>query len=322
MEQITLKRLAELSGLSIRTVSRVLKDQAHVHPEKRELILALAREHNYIPNMAARNLRLNRSNFVGILSTGLSHESFMQKLLDLEVRLESCGYYPVVGQFTGKAEELETILTQWSGIAEFVVVTMFVGARVQPSVQELFRRFPLTPIYVDQDTLVEDGHTLNINRATGIRDAISTLIDEGKKKILRCGDLPSREKGLQEAFEKTPPARRPELIRLNALGSFENGRNLGKKILESGADAVFFDTDRMALGFLNYATEHGVKVPDRIAVIGFDDEVGGKLVYPSLSTVAHPVEALNKAILSIIQEKPEKPVHQVFPTRFIRRMSS
>lgn len=322
MEQITLKRLAELAGLSIRTVSRVLKDQAHVHPEKRELILKLAREHNYIPNMAARNLRLNRSNFVGILSTDLSHEIFMQKLLDLEIRLETCGYYPVVGRFTGKSAGLETILTHWSGIAEFVVVTMSVGTRVHPSIQELFRRFPLTPIYVDQNVLVEDGHTLNINRATGIRDAISTLIDEGKKKILRCGDLESREKGLQEAFEKTPPDWRPELIRLNALGTFENGRRLGPKILESGADAVFFDTDRMALGFLNYATEHGIKVPERIAVIGFDDEAGGKLVYPSLSTVAHPVEALNKAILSIIQEKPEEPVHQVFPTRFIRRMSS
>lgn len=321
MEQITLKQLAELSGLSIRTVARVLKDQAHVHPEKRDLILKLAREHNYIPNMAARNLRMNRSNFVGILCMDVSYEIFMQKLLDLEIRLESGGYYPVVGRFPGKLPALEKILAQWSGIAEFVVVTLFTGTQMHSAIQDLFRRYPLTPIYVDQEEVLE-GHTLNINRATGIRDAIFTLIADGKKKILRCGDLDSREKGLQEAFQNTPPEKRPELIRIPGTGTFENGRSLAEKILDSGADAVFFDTDRMALGFLNYAAEHGVKIPERIAVIGFDDDAGGRLVYPSLSTVAHPVEALNQAILSIIQKKPEAPVHQVFPTRFIRRMSS
>ncbi len=270
--------------------------------------------------MAARNLRLSRSSFVGILCTDASSEIFVQKLLDLEIRLESCGYYPVVGRFTGNIAALEKTLAQWAGIAEFVVVNLFAGP-ANSSIQELFRRYPLTPIYVDQGEVL-DGHTLNINRATGIRDAISTLIEEGKKKILRCGNNDSREKGFQEAFQKTPPEKRPERLQILGTGTFENGRQLAESILESGADAVFFDTDRMALGFLNYAAEHEIKVPERIAVIGFDDDVGGKLIYPSLSTVAHPVEALNQAILSIIQDKPRQPVYKIFPTRFIRRMSS
>lgn len=71
MAGITLKQLSELSGLSIRTVSRVLKGQAHVIPEKRDLILELARKHHYIPNMAARNLRLNRTNIVGIICANM-----------------------------------------------------------------------------------------------------------------------------------------------------------------------------------------------------------------------------------------------------------
>ena len=69
MGQITLKKLAELSGLSIRTVSRVLKNQAYVVPEKRELVLKLAEQYHYLPNMAARNLRLQKKSFVGILSS-------------------------------------------------------------------------------------------------------------------------------------------------------------------------------------------------------------------------------------------------------------
>ena len=91
MAGITLKQLSELSGLSIRTVSRVLKGQAHVIPEKRDLILELARKHHYIPNMAARNLRLNRTNIVGIICANMMQEVSVKKLHDLVMQLEACG---------------------------------------------------------------------------------------------------------------------------------------------------------------------------------------------------------------------------------------
>ena len=101
MAGITLKQLSELSGLSIRTVSRVLKGQAHVVPEKRDLILKLAHEHRYIPNMAARNLRLNRKNIVGIICANTMIEVSIKKLHDLETQLETCGCYPLIGRLDG-----------------------------------------------------------------------------------------------------------------------------------------------------------------------------------------------------------------------------
>ncbi len=318
---VTLKQLAELSGLSIRTVSRVLKKQAHVQDDKRELVMRLAREYNYTPNMAARNLRLNRSKFVGILCSRITHEVFMQKLLDLEIRLESRGYYPIVGCYDTNPGTLEKLFAEWSGVVDFVVVTMFKPTPEDTSLEELFDRYPLTPIYVDQEREVK-GHALEINRATGIRDAISTLIAEGKKCILRCGSLDSREKGLQEAFASTPENKRPKLIRMEGCGTFIDGLAQAPGILRTDADAVFFDTDRMALGFLHYAAAHKIPVPERIAVIGFDDEISGRLFYPSLSTVAHPVEELDRAIVSIVDEKPSEPVKMTFRTKFIRRMSS
>ena len=72
---------------------------------------------------------------------------------------------------------------------------------------------------------------------------------------------------------------------------------LGPRIMESGADAVFFDTDRMALGFMNYAAAHHIPIPERIAVVGFDDDNSGHMIYPALSTVAHPIEELNRAVI-------------------------
>ena len=283
---ITLKQLAELSGVSIRTVSRVLKNQDHVQDEKRKRILALAKEHHYVPNMAARNLRLNRSRFVGILCSDVPYEIFRQKLQDLETRLESRGYYPVMACCDGSAEQLSRIFSDWAGLVDFVVVSLF-DVSVPEKLPELLGQYSMTPIYVDQEQNFP-GHHLSINRATGIRDAISVLIRMGKKRILRCGCLQSRETGLHQAFAETPEDKRPELLWIKKNGTFENGRLLGMKIMESGADAVFFDTDKMALGFLNYAAEHGISIPEQLSVIGFDDDISGQFIYPSLSTVAHP----------------------------------
>ena len=316
---ITLKQLAELSGVSIRTVSRVLKNQAHVQEEKRNLILSLAREHHYVPNMAARNLRLNRSRFVGILCSDAPYEIFRQKLQDLESRLETRGYYPTMACCDGSAEQMQKIFSDWSGLVDFVVVSLF-DVPIPRELPELLERYSMTPIYVDQEQDFP-GHNLSINRTNGIRDAISVLIRMGKQRILRCGLLQSRENGLLQAFAETPEENRPELIRLKDLATFENGYRYGKQIMDSGADAVFFDTDKMALGFLNYAAEHGISIPEKLSVIGFDDDISGKIVFPSLSTVAHPTEELNQAILAIIDEKPSIPVKKEFPTKFIRRKS-
>ena len=111
MGQITLKKLAELSGLSIRTVSRVLKNQAYVVPEKRELVLKLAEQYHYVPNMAARNLRLRKRSFVGILCRDFGTEVFVQKINDLELRLSAAGYYPVLGHLDRSPADLERMLS-------------------------------------------------------------------------------------------------------------------------------------------------------------------------------------------------------------------
>ena len=321
MAGITLKQLSELSGLSIRTVSRVLKGQAHVIPEKRDLILELARKHHYIPNMAARNLRLNRTNIVGIICANMMQEVSVKKLHDLVMQLEACGYYPLIGRLDCNPENIRHMLTEWSGVTNHVVVMPSVTEDVSTEIVDILRQYPLTVIFIDQKG-VEGCHTLNINRATGNRSAIIHLIRSGRKKILRCGDVGTRDSGLAAAFEETALSERPEFIRIKYHSDFKEGMELGPRIMESGADAVFFDTDRMALGFMNYAAAHHIPIPERIAVVGFDDDNSGHMIYPALSTVAHPIEELNRAVISIIRSKSQKIVKKSFDTKFIRRASA
>ncbi len=315
MAQITLKQLSELSGLSIRTVSRVLKNQANVVPEKRELILKLAEQYHYIPNMAARNLRLQKKSFVGILSTNFQVEVFLQKINDLERRLFSAGYYPILGRPDNSSSDFRKMMQDWSGVMDYVVAFEIPPHLMEAALNDL----PLNFIFVDK--MQPEHHSLMIDRAGGICEAIKHLIRSGRKKILHCGNNVSRKEGVSRAFAELGDSFGAERMFLEREAEFADGYSSGPSIIRKKPDAVFFDTDRMAAGFLKYAAEQHILIPDDIAVIGFDDDLICRMSAPALSSVAHPIAEINTEIVSILTHNPEKKIQKTFPTRFILRES-
>ena len=316
MAQITLKKLSELSGLSIRTVSRVLKNQANVVPEKRELVLKLAEQYHYLPNMAARNLRLQKKNFVGILSSNFQTEVFLQKVNDLERRLFSAGYYPILGRPDDFSTDFRKMMQDWSGVMDYVVVFELPSRHAEMALSD----FPLDFIFVDRG-IVPGHHSLLIDRAGGVCEAIKHLLHCGRRKILHCGTQISRKKGVQLAFNELGGQYGAERLFLESQAEFIDGYSLGPTILCYKPDALFFDTDRMAAGFLKYAAERRISIPDDIAVVGFDDDLICRMSAPALSSVAHPIAEINSEIVSILTNPPEKKVRKTFPTRFVPRES-
>jgi periplasmic binding proteins and sugar binding domain of the lacI family, putative len=316
MAQITLKKLSELSGLSIRTVSRVLKNQANVVPEKRELVLKLAEQYHYLPNMAARNLRLQKKNFVGILSSNFQTEVFLQKVNDLERRLFSAGYYPILGRPDNFSADFLKMMQDWSGVMDYVVVFELPSRHAKVALSD----FPLDFIFVDRG-IVPEHHSLLIDRAGGVSEAIKHLLRCGRRKILHCGTQISRKEGVQRAFDELGGQYGAERLFLESQAEFIDGYSLGPTILRYNPDALFFDTDRMAAGFLKYAAERRISIPDDIAVVGFDDDLICRMSAPALSSVAHPIAEINSEIVSILTNTPEKKVQKTFPTRFVPRES-
>ena len=110
---ITLKQLAELSGLSVRTVGRALSGQGYVAPEKRELVQQLAKKYKYTPNLAARNLRLKSRRFVGIINGGFRLSANARKLSMLNWQLTANGYWPLLGCIKD-TELCLTMLQEWA----------------------------------------------------------------------------------------------------------------------------------------------------------------------------------------------------------------
>ena len=297
---VTLKQLAELSGYSVRTVQRVLSGQAHVNPLKREKILALAKEHHYVPNIAARNLRLQKKNFVGILFENFSMSAALNKLNSLDRMLMDNGYFPMLGKLdSGKVHDFDQLMMNWSGVAEYAVVFQGSSNYIQNCIKDRSKHYPLKFILMDCFSDYGD-YAIKVDRQTSVYDMLRKVDAMGYCHLLYCGELDSRSEGV--AMAEQDPSIKMKISRLETdRQDFEAGELSGADVMKSGADVVFFDTDRMACGFYRYAAKHGIKLPEQISVVGFDNEAYSDLQNPPLSTLAHPVNELSERVLEIIR---------------------
>jgi len=322
MPAATLKQLSELTGVSIRSVNRALHGDTGLSEEKRAMILAAAARTGYTPNIAARNLRLKQNNFVGIVvpNTGANCEPAgatitSRKINQLQLKLERDGFFTLFGINTGKAEDMRYLLRQWTGLVSSVI---FFSWNSQWRQDEILEKLPLQCIFVDIAT--DFGHSMIIDRAPGIYDGIRFLLEHGCSKLARCGDISTRDLGFNAALQGL--TNRSITHRHYRLPSnFEDGFRIGSELTAEHYDAVFFDTDRMAFGFLKYCWQNHIRIPEDIAVIGFDDEYWDAYSCPSLSTVAHPTEEMTAAISDLIRSPETERQCLHFKTRFIRRES-
>ena len=316
---VTLKQIAEAVGMSIRTVNRALKAQGGISGVKRQEILDAAASMGYVPNIAARNLRLRKSSFVGIVTGTYDNDVFIRKSHDLQQRLELNGFFPIVGILQHGQDAVRSMLSEWAGMVDTVV--LFNWGEWLP--EKVLASLPQQFIFVDCPSVPQKCkfHQIIIDRSSGIKDAILFLLQNGRSRIVRCGNIDTRVKGIEEAFSSFRGKKAEKMLLETGASNFEDGYKIGEKLMKSKADAVFFDTDRMAFGFLKYAWENGIRIPEDIAVVGFDDDPWGNYSCPSLSTVAHPITEMNEKIVELSERRSSTPATIIFPTKFIKRQS-
>ena len=312
---ITLKQLAELSGVSVRTVGRILQGHPYVAPDKRALVLELARQHNYTPNTAARNLRLQQKKFVGILFSNYTQTADVRKLNLINRQLIANGYWPLLGGVEN-FDQCRAMLREWSGIANYAVVLHETTPRNLDLIFEQEKLLPLEFIFADC-ACTGRKYSFSIDRAGSVCSMICELEKLNFRHIVYCGTLESRLDGINLARQNT------HNIKISTLEygcDFESGFQSGSAVIASGADAVFFDSDRMAMGFYRYAAANNIHIPEDISVIGFDDEELSDRLTPALTTLAHPGREIADTVIEIVTGN-RLPQKKLLPMHFIKRRS-
>ncbi|MFD1885652.1 LacI family DNA-binding transcriptional regulator [Paenibacillus wenxiniae] len=293
----TIKDIARLANVSHTTVSRALNNSPLIKEVTKRKIIEIARQLNYTPNYNAKSLVLQRSHTIGLFFTSLSYgtsSSFfadtirgVNSVIGIEYNLFVRGIDDYADYSTIHPKRFDGIILMSQSDDDHTFIEHVISQQI-----------PLVVL----NRLIPDGSFVNIvsNDREGAQRAGEYLIEQGHRRIALIEGMKGfksaeqRRLGFLDAL-KTAAITIPEQYIVPGLYSTESGYAAMQSLLklESPPTAVFCSNDDMAIGAMNAAFEMGLKVPDDLSIVGFDDINFSMYTNPALTTVKRPIEQIS-----------------------------
>lgn len=332
---MTLQKIAKLAGVSKSTVSRVINDDPNVSAKTREKVKAVVEAQQYQLNPAARALASHRTQIIGVV---ISH--------DMGVLFDTSFYFPTILRGIAQAtrDRDYALLLMISDEAEddirlarrivhnqimdgLVLVSPTMG---HPLVDELvnanitFISADRIPQYAGQVSFV------TVENIESSRTAVNHIIDLGRRKIAviagdpRIIDTHDRVEGYKLALQDAGIPYDPELVIIDKYG-YDSGYNAIQRLLEKNIefDGVYASQSTIAVGAVDALLDAGIRLPDDISLIAFDDLADAMNPRVGISTMRQPVldkgYQLADSLINLIERKVTAPIHRFLPTELVIR---
>ncbi|GAB2535100.1 LacI family DNA-binding transcriptional regulator [Gracilibacillus alcaliphilus] len=328
---VTIYDIAKKSGYSITTVSKVLNDYANVSEKAKRKVLAAVEELGYTPNSSARTLATSKSWMIGVvfaehLGVGMAHPFFSEVIESFKKHIELYNYDLLfISRRMGLKEETYKHLRH-RGV-DGVVVVQSLGEDALD-----FTQFNMPTVFID---MPEKGAiSVYSDNQQGSMLAVEYLYELGHRKIAHIMGAQTmytaleRTIGYKVAMEKLGLVIPDHYIADGGYYSYEGGREamLRLLLLPDRPTAVYVSGDVMALGAIRVIREAGLRVPDDISVIGFDDLPIANHVDPPLTTIRQDKELIGKqaaiVLLDEINQLSKKSrKDKIIPVQLIKRDS-
>ncbi|PYE51010.1 LacI family DNA-binding transcriptional regulator [Deinococcus yavapaiensis] len=304
MKRATIKDVAAYAGVSFKTVSYVLNGGDKVSDKTRNAVLEAVRSLDYQPHRAARAMRTGQAFSIALVGYGQNDIPSYGNLADPAIALivaamaataEARGYTLSLSNFTRSdlsAYERGLAQGQFDG-------GIFIPFANNPGALEPFLSSPL--VVIDQPNLPNDVPVVCVDYRSGVREAVTHLAARGRRRIGFIGgprDLNAyhnteRYGGYFDGLTTNGLTLDDALV-VAADYSFEGARAVARALLTAKPDAIVAASDRMAIGALREAHALGLRVPEDLAIVGFDDLEAARYVDPPLTTVHHPLTDLGR----------------------------
>lgn len=292
-DRVSLRDVAALAGVSVKTVSNVVNGYVHVTEATRTRVQRAIDELNYRPNLAARQLRQGRSDVIALALPALDLPYFAELARSVIRCAEDRGWTVLIDQTDGLVDREQLVLDGIRGqqIDGLIFSPIALGA------EDLEQRRDPTPLVLLGER-VFDGPAdhVAIDNVAAARAATDHLVALGRRRIAAIGDQPRptsetahlRLRGYQEALAEAGLPARPEWVVEVENYHRPDGAAAMRRLLAlpEPPDAVFCFNDLLALGALREAYERGVRVPQDLAVVGWDDIEEGRYSTPTLTTIS------------------------------------
>jgi len=328
---LTLEEIARAAGVSRSTVSRVINAEPNVRDAVRQRVWQVVEEMDYHPNAAARNLASRRAQTLGVVipqtfNTVFVDPFFPDVLRGVADAANESKHHLMLSMVDRPMEEDFYRRALRSQMLDGVVI---VSALVDdPLIPRLLRdRIPFVTI---GRHLREQVSYVDADNVRGGRMATEHLLHNGRRRVATItGPLNmvpglDRREGYQAALREAGFTVREAWI---AEGDFTQSGGFAamQQLLPREPDAVFVASDLMAVGALRALQQAGQRVPDDVALVGFDDAPVATFTDPPLTTVRQPVYELGvmaiKQLLRLLEKEHEEPVRTILPTELVIRAS-
>lgn len=325
--QVTIDEVARRARVSISTVSRVLNGLDRVHPQTRERVLAAIEELNYQPSAYARGLARQRSQTLGFVIPNISDPFFLEVVRGVEDAATPAGYGLLVAS-QPEAAGNRRYMTLFSERRVDGLVLAAVDVRRADVEQMLRRRIPVALIQQD----IGNGFpTFRVDNYGAARALAEHLLGHGRRKIAYIAgsdhtpDNAERLRGLRDTLAGAGlPLPAERIARGDYLRGSGHSAMLALLDRAEPPDAVFAANDQMASDALIAIRERGLRVPEDIALVGFDDVPLASYVDPALTTARQPIYELGRqaanAVLAALSGAPSA-AHVVLPVPIVIRRS-
>ncbi|MGJ8624286.1 MAG: LacI family DNA-binding transcriptional regulator [Yoonia sp.] len=324
---VTLKDVAMRAGVSTSAVSRTFTDGASISGKMRSKVEKAAAELGYSPNALASSLTTGRTKLIGLVSNNFHNPIFLQVFDLLTRKLQDCGLRPLLMNLSGEhdAQTAVRMLQQYS--VDGAIVS---SSTLTPEFSRLFRDAGLPVVNsFGRFSTSPDVHVVGVDNSECGRMAARTLVERGYTKVAFMGgpeaatSTQDRFRGFFQELAKHPHAKHSHSFAEEY--SFNAGRAEMQRLIAAGgiADAYFCGDDVLSIGALSALQDAGLRVPQDIGIIGFNDMEMAGWENINLTTISQPIDAILQSsvdlMVSMLADPNRTPEVRLFPCKLIER---
>lgn len=297
--RVRLKDVAEATGYSVNTVSLVLRGSSRLPLKTRELILKEAERQNYVPNQLARSLILQSTKMVGLVLTDIMNPTITKTARSIELDLAAAGYGVMFASSDNELQNEKRALNHLQSSQVDGILIYPTSHNEIEHIQNIARSG--YPILLLSDINNASLDAVAINDHKGAYLAISHLIERGHKHIalldgsLSLGNTDKMEgaqKALQDAGLNPKSLCIIDTLGHNAIHGFEA---IEKALANNPRPtAIFATTDSLAIGAARWCRENDLRIPEDLAIVGFDNTEAAEFCSTPLTTINYASEDVSK----------------------------
>ena len=321
----TIYSVAQLAGVSIATVSRVLQGTGVTSAQTRAKVLQAVEDLEYVPLQSARSLAVKRHEAHGLVVPDLTGPYYSEMLMGYESAAAQHGKSVIIVVTRPREDPTRAVRDLSSRVDGLVLAN---STLPDDAARALGRR---TPVVLLARPAVEGCDSVSAENTHSATALTEHLLAHGRRRLFFVGDpdgspdVQERYQGFKDALSTSDASAVGPAIRVDF--DERSGAEVAAQVVGhvNGPDALVCANDELALSTMKALQHAGVKVPDDIAIVGWDDVMTARYVTPGLTTVRQPLHELGRVAATRLHERitgaPPAPEPRILPTELVLRSS-